>query len=204
MEREPNGREKHVVKSLPSSRDLWDPAISSWLDYVNWSIAFLFSPFFFWLELGFCQPYPLPHQRTKKKKKKNFNQKQNIINTPYLQHSVSASSVSIDSTELGPKIFRGKKTQNLKISKSKIWICCKVATIYIALTLYLHSIMYYSYIEKIWSIERMCIVSTTLSYIRDLNIGRFWYPQGVLEPIFLRYWDDYSLLNKPQLYGITW
>ena len=29
VEREPKGRERHVVKSLPSSRDLSDPAIAS-------------------------------------------------------------------------------------------------------------------------------------------------------------------------------
>ena len=55
---------------------------------------------------------------------------------------------------------------------------------------YLHSIYIVfgiiSNLEMIWSIqEAMCRLhaNTTSFYMRHLSIPRFWYPQGVLEPI---------------------
>ena len=67
----------------------------------------------------------------------------------YSQPPLSASSTSTDSTKLRPKILK-KKKKIQKIWKSKPWICHRMATIYLAFSLYLklvtwhlHGVRYY-------------------------------------------------------------
>ena len=51
----------------------------------------------------------------------------------YNQPSLSTGSKSVAYTNHGSKIIREKKLQ--KVPKNKTWICCTLATIYMAFTL---------------------------------------------------------------------
>ena len=63
-----------------------------------------------------------------------LREKNKVQNNKYSRPSAALHSASADSTNLELKIFGERNFQ--KVPKSKTWICCPQATIYIAFTVY--------------------------------------------------------------------